>query len=134
MSFTLRQSFELLALLLKTEMSRFPVARWGEQNAPGFEYDKRKANAGDGPGAILLDETVAEDGFLTPWCMRALDTDIAQVVGMLFSGDQTLWSAAERFPRIKGKLDLALEFLHEVDPRLTRDHFERLAPPPTQLN
>ncbi len=116
-----------LARIFKKHNSfAFDEKAWLLANAKDFEYGKgENAKVKDGDAEVSTADP--ENGFLCQYAKTSVSADFSMTSGFLFSGYQRIWDLAEKFPRIKQKLDLTIKFYNNIDPSLNRDFFLNLS-------
>lgn len=120
---------EFSSILLRNLKTRFDEEKWQQFNPPGFRY-----SSGDGVGAIKQgrasvrpDDQLAPLGFRNQYAQSSLENDFNGFAAALWTGDATVWDQAQRYPAIRGKLELTLAFYQSIDPSFTAEHFRALA-------
>ncbi len=104
----------------------FDEQKWMACNPENFSYNTKemyKSKAGDAD----LYTADFENGFLCRFAQTDLTADFSVTAAHLFSGNDKIWQLAEKYPRIKQKCDLTIEFFHKLDPSLDKDHFLNLS-------
>jgi hypothetical protein len=71
--------------------------------------------------------SLLDRGFITSYSSSSMAEDVAELCSALLSGDERLWAALADAPRVENKVQLFIDFMHEVDPVFTRGFFDRLA-------
>lgn len=118
---------EFSSILLRNCADRFDRAAWQAANPPGFTYLGHGVEAVKQRKASLVRrDALHEQGFLVEYGQSTLENDLNGVAAALFNGDAALWEIAERFPRIKRKLELTLAFYQAIDPTFTDASFRSL--------
>ncbi|RYX83589.1 hypothetical protein EON83_14420 [bacterium] len=118
---------EFSSILLRNFPTYFGTESWQHINSPDFHY------RGNGVEAIKkqqasenLSEALLEEGFLNEYAKASTEEDFNSFVGRLFVGDSGLWEAVEKYPRIKAKADLVINFYGKLAPSLTEKFFNSL--------
>lgn len=118
---------EFSSILLRNHVEALDEKAWRAANPSGFTY------LGDGVDAVRQkkaglrrSEALHEEGFLVEYSRSTLENDLNGFASGLFRGDATLWEVAERFPRIKRKLGLTLNFYRKIDTNFTEAFFRSL--------
>lgn len=127
---------EFSSILWRNHQKQFNAEAWQAVNPSGFKY------LGDGVEAVkqkkastTLREELHEQGFLVEYAQSTMENDLNGFAKMLFNGDATLWQIAEKFPKIRRKLDLTLAFYQQIDPAFNEVFFRSLVvakPPPSK--
>jgi hypothetical protein len=119
---------EIVHLLLTDRTHRFPYRTLFEINGPDFHY------GGGGLEAIKAgvtmndgDESIRQSGFARPYGKSAAQEDLACIGEMLLSGDDDWWAAVDRYPNLRRKTELLVNYLSSIEPSFTLDSF-RLMP------
>ena len=81
----------------------------------------RAGQASDRPRAALY-----EAGFLTQYAQASMEEDFNSIASRLIMGDETLYAAVARHPKLRAKAELVIEFYGRLDPSFTRDRFHAL--------
>lgn len=118
---------EFSSILWRNHPKQFDADAWRAVNPPGFKY------LGNGVAAVkqkkastTLREDLNTQGFLVEYAQSTMENDLNGFAKMLFNGDPELWRAAEKFPKIRRKLDLAIGFYQKLDASLTEPFFRSL--------
>lgn len=118
---------EFSSILWRNHQQQFDAEGWQAVNPLGFKY------LGNGVDAVKQKKastTLREDlnalGFLVEYAQSTMENDLNGFAKMLFNGDPELWRIAEKFPKIRRKLDLAIGFYQTLDASFTEDYFRSL--------
>lgn len=118
---------EFSSILLRENPEFLDEAAWEALNPPGFKY------LGNGVEAVKqkkagqrLTETLHDQGFLIEYSQSTLENDLNGFAARLFTGDPRLWTIAEKHPKIRRKLELAIEFYQHLDATLDEAFFKGL--------
>lgn len=106
--------------------SLFDEKKWMACNPENFTYIREemfKSKAGDAD----LETADLESGFLCRFAKTDLTADFSMTAANLFSGNPEIWQLVEKYPRIKQKVDLTIEFFHKIDPSMNKEHFLNLS-------
>ena len=126
----LEQTFhhEYSSILYRNYPSYLNETEWKKANLEGFDYNDPE----NGVGAIRnnqssqdLDTVLCKRGFLTQYSLSGLENDINTFAQNLFSPSEGFWELADRYPRIKRKMKLLVDFYHRIDPLFTEEYFRR---------
>lgn len=125
---------EFSSILWRNHQKLFDAEGWQMVNPAGFKY------LGNGVDAVkqkkastTLREELHEQGFLVEYAQSTMENDLNGFAKMLFNGEAALWQIAEKFPKIRRKLDLTLAFYQKIDPAFNEVFFRSLVvakPPP----
>lgn len=120
---------EFSSILLRNHAGFFDKNAWQAVNPPGFKY------LGNGVDAVrqrkartVLNDALHESGFLVEYAQSTLENDLNGFAKMLFNGEAALWETADKFPKIRRKLELTLAFYQKIDPAFTEAFFRPLVP------
>jgi len=118
---------EFSSILLRNRKDDFDAAAWLTLNPLEFEY------LGNGVDAVKqhkvgleMRDDLLEQGFLGLYGQSTMENDFNGFAARLFRGDPTLWDKAERFPKIRSKLDLTIRFYQKIDSTLSEAYFRSL--------
>ncbi len=118
---------EFSSILLRNFCEDFDEVTWQQCNPADFTY------RGNGVKAIRTNQASSqpkdafyEMGFLHEYAMADLENDFNSFAARLFMGDAALWRAIEKFPNVRAKSDLAIEFLNKIHPSLDEAYFRSL--------
>lgn len=118
---------EFSSILLRNRAKDFDAGAWQAANPPGFTY------LGSGVDAVkqrraglAMRAELHEQGFLNEYAKSTMENDFNGIAAMLFRGESSLWETAEKFPRIRAKLELSIRFYQTLDPSLNESYFRSL--------
>lgn len=123
---------EFSSILLRNFARLFDEAAWEKCNPEGFTY------LGSGVDAIkqkklgkMLDESLLEQGFLGEYERSSLENDFNGYAGGLWCGDVEVWKAAEKYPRVKRKVELTIALYEKIDAKMNERFFRKLVRVPS---
>lgn len=110
-----RMHSEFSSILMRNH--EFPEEEWRMANAAGFEYR--------GSGQQMLGETnlygqssnLLSQGFIVKYAQSSVENDFNMIAYRLFTEQDELQQLARRYPRIKTKVGLAINFYASIDGR-----------------
>lgn len=96
----------------------FPRDAWLAQNAPGFKYahDSGLAALKSGDTDFHFVPALAEQGVLSAYGSSSFDEDWACYAQYLLTDDPDFWKLVRRYPRVRAKAKLAVEFYRKAVP------------------
>ncbi len=115
-SFLLRTMHaEFSSILMRNH--EFPEEKWRMDNAADFEYR--------GTGREMLGETdlyrqtseLLSQGFIVKYAQSSVENDFNMIAYWLFTDRDRLRQLARKYPRIKAKMELAINFYKSIDGR-----------------
>jgi hypothetical protein len=132
---------EYSTLLMNRYLKHLDMKAWKAVNPEGFAYlgsnswDRVRGKDGGARaitksgGAKLLSTDAArlKQGFLVRYSMSSLENDVNGYAAGLFGGDRSFWAQVEKYPAVRKKALLAIEFYHRIDPVFTREYFQALS-------
>ncbi len=118
---------EFSSILLRNCAGHLDRVAWEAVNPAGFQY------LGNGVDAVkqnkagqILREDLHEQGFFKEYAQSTLENDFNGFAKMLFNGEAERWSVAARYPKIRRKLELTLDFYRALHPGFTEAFFRSL--------
>lgn len=119
---------ELSSILLRNHPNYIDKKSWTNANPEGFVYGFRNGVEAikSGKSSLRPDPALAERGFYYQYAMSSFENDFNAIAGELFMSKQEFWMIVDRSPRLSAKVDMVIEFYHQVDPLFTRDYFRGL--------
>ena len=118
---------EFSSILLRNHAVLLDKDAWQAVNPSGFKYLGNGVDAvKQKKAATTLRDDLHGQGFLVEYAQSTLENDFNGFAKMLFNGERGLWEAAERFPKIRRKLDLTLAFYQKIDASFTEAFFRSL--------
>ena len=131
---------EYSTLLMNRYLKHLDRKAWGAVNPESFAYlgpnswDRVRGKDGgaramtETGGARLLttDAGRLEQGFLVRYSTSSLENDVNGYAAALFANDPSFWANVEKYPAVRKKADLAIEFYHRIDPAFTREYFRAI--------
>lgn len=118
---------ELAHMLLKKYYSKFDSTLWSNINPKNFKYlssgfDAVKTHK----ASSKFDPNFLKKGFLDQYSQSDKDEDFCEIVQGLFTGGKEFWNIVDKYPKIKKKVNLAIDFYHKVDPSFNEKFFRNL--------
>ena len=131
---------EYSTLLMNRYLKHLDRKAWSAINPKGFTYlgpnswDRVRDKDGGARaitktgGAKLLSTDTARlaQGFLVRYSTSSLENDVNGYAAALFANEPGFWANVEKYPAVRKKTDLAIEFYHRIDPAFTREYFRSL--------
>jgi len=118
---------EFSSILLRNGRRDFDVEAWQQVNPPDFKYLGSGVDAVKQKKAGLeYREELHEKGFLKECSQSTLENDFNAFAVALFSGDGAIWEIAEKFPKLRRKLALAVGFYQKIDSSFVEKYFRSL--------
>jgi len=126
----LEQTFhhEFSSILLRNYPDYLDQRAWERLNPKGFKYGEGGVEAlRKGDDSLIFDESLNERGFLNQYALSDFENDFNTIVEYLFKVDEGFWVIMERNSSLKGKVMLAIDFYHQIDPKFTLDYFKEVS-------
>ncbi len=118
---------EFSSILLRNHAPEFDQEAWLKLNPPGFTYRGTGVQAVRTRQASLrIDAVLNAEGFVNQYGQASMEEDFNSYAGRLWMGDAELWSAVEKYPKVKTKAGLAMAFYQKLDAVLTEEFFRSL--------
>lgn len=131
---------EFSSVLANRYRRQFPQKEWLAANPANFRYlgsSSWERKQGQEGGAKAIDKgekstrlsarpDLLKQGFLTPYSRSSLENDFNVIAAHLWTNDTGFWKAVAKYPAIRKKCDLAIQFYGRVDSRLTKTFFRQL--------
>jgi len=127
----LEQTFhhEFSSILFRNHPEFLDTAAWSRANVPGFIYN----DPGEGVGAIQknqssqdIDTILCRKGILTQYALSAMENDLNTLAQNLFCPDKNFWKTVDKYPRVKAKVVLLINFYNKFSPAYTERYFRRI--------
>lgn len=119
---------EFSSILLRNYAKMFDAAEWAKCNPEGFTYMGSGVEAIKQKKArVVGGETLFEDGFLSEYGKSDMENDFNGYAAELWCGSAEVWKAAEKYPRVKRKLELAIGLYEKIDARMNEAFFRKIA-------
>jgi hypothetical protein len=128
----LEQTFhhEFSSILYRNYIDLFDTLSWKEANSPDFSYNDPE----NGVGAIrsnqssqTLDTFFCEKGILTQYAGSGIENDVNTFAQNLFRPEKNFWKFVDRFPRIRKKTEILINFYHRLSSIYTETYFRKLS-------
>lgn len=124
----LEKSFhhEFSSILYRNHPEYLNETAWKKANIAGFDYNDPEAGVGairNNKSSEEIDTALCRNGFLTQYSLSDMENDINTFAQNIFIPAEGFWEAADRYPRIKRKLDLIISFYHKINPLFTEAYF-----------
>ena len=127
----LEQTFhhEFSSILLRNFTALLDTTRWKDANQPDFSYNDPE----NGVGAIRnnlssqeLDTLLCRKGVLTQYGGSSIENDVNTFAQNLFTPEKNFWDYVDRFPRIRKKTTLLINFYNKINGLFTEQFFRKL--------
>ena len=127
----LEQTFhhEFSSILFRNYLSFLDTSAWKSTNTPGFIYNDPE----NGVGAIRnnessqdLDSLLCLKGVLTQYGGSSIENDVNTFAQNIFCPEKNFWNYVDRFPRIKQKTKLLINFYSKISAMYTEQYFRKL--------
>jgi hypothetical protein len=115
---------EFSSILLKNNV--FFLNLWYENNPEGFKYRAELVNSWKKSlvGTSLIGKPDDyEKGFLNTYGQTYFENDFSEYSGYIFARPEEFKKIMDRYPRVRAKFLVWLDFYHEIDPIFTEDYF-----------
>jgi hypothetical protein len=118
---------EFSSILYRNFAKDFDKEAWKKLNPADFKYLGSGVDAiRQNKASVALDEKLHEDGFLEQYGQSDMENDFNSYTAKIFSGDAKQWDLYDRYPKLKGKVKLVIDFYQKVDPTFTVESFKKL--------
>ncbi len=126
----LEQTFyhEFSSILFRNHPGYLDTAAWNKANEPGFIYN----DPAEGVGAIQnhqssqdIDTILCNKGILTQYALSAMENDLNTLAQNLFCPKQGFWKAVDKYPRLKIKVKLLIDFYGRFNPAYRENYFRK---------
>lgn len=117
---------EMSSILFHNYSRYFNASEWNNLVPEGMKW----ANSYYfNPDSVQLgiDPAWLERGFLNAWAATSMENDFNAFSARLFSGTRDFWTLTDRYPLIRKKVLLCLQFYHSLDRKFTEAYFKSLA-------
>ncbi len=130
----LEQTFhhEFSSILFRNYPAFLDTNAWKGANAPGFIYNDPE----NGVGAIRnnqssqnLDTLFYLQGVLTQYGGSSIENDVNTFAQNLFCPEKNFWNYVDRFPRIRKKVTLLINFYNQISADYTEAYFRKMDKP-----
>lgn len=132
---------EYSTLLMNRYLKRLDMKAWRAVNPKDFAYlgpnswDRTKGKDGGaqaitkarGGKLMSIDDDRLKEGFLVRYSTSSLENDVNGYAAALFCGGGDFWDNVKKYPAVRKKTDLAIEFYHRLDPAFTQGYFRGLS-------
>jgi hypothetical protein len=118
---------EFSSILYKNYPEKFPEAEWLRVNAPDFKYGSGGVDAiKTGNAGLDFDSKSNEQGFLNEYSKASMEEDLNEVAGNLFLSSDEFWDVVDKYPIIKSKVQLMIQFYSSLDNKYTEEFFRNM--------
>ncbi len=114
---------EFSSLLLKS--NSFDIDQWRDNNPKDFEYsyETTKDLLRTYKSASLVGaEADYEKGFMDTYGQTMVENDFNEYAAVVFTYPQKFKKIMDKYPRVRGKFMVLLEFYHNIDPIFTEEY------------
>ena len=120
---------EFSSILLRNNPYCLDTTAWQRQNGPYFRYGVSGVDAIKHKKAgTRFDESLHEKGFLYQYATSTLENDFNTIASQLFLGDEQFWDVVRKYPRVRAKVVLAIDFYRRIDPTMNVSFFHSQIP------
>lgn len=126
----LEQTFhhELSSILFRNHTSLLDTTEWKKANLPAFDYNDPENGVGSirkNKTSQQIDTLLCQQGFLTEYSLSSLENDINTYAQNIFCPSGDFWAASEKYPRVRKKVMLMIDFYRNIHPSLTEEYFRK---------
>jgi len=120
---------EFSSILLVNYNSLFNKQAWININPNDFKYvsDTGIEAVINGKDSSTFDPKLNEIGFLYEYAQSSLENDFNSFAKNIFVNDTYFWEAIDKYPKIKAKNDLVIDFYNKINPKFTLAYFKQIS-------
>ena len=119
---------EFSSILLHKNRCSLKKKQWKKINPPDFHYGKGGLQAIiNSLDDMTFNADLNEKGFLTRYSQASLEEDFNVYCQNIFNGGYDFWQIVKKFPKVKAKTDLVIQFYHNIDTLFTEKYFKSLS-------
>lgn len=127
----LEQTFhhEFSSILFRNHTNLLDTTEWKKNNNEGFDYNDPENGVGsirNNQSSQNIDTELCKQGFLTQYAMSSMENDINTFAQNIFCPSKEFRLAVEKYPHIKNKMLLLINFYHQINPEFTEDFFSNI--------
>jgi len=127
----LEQTFhhEFSSILLRNYPSFLDTNAWKAANATGFIYNDPENGVGairNNQSSQALDTLLCRKGLLTQYAGSDIENDVNTFAQNLFAPERDFWNYVDRYPGIKKKTDLLVNFYGRLSSMYTKAYFRKM--------
>lgn len=120
---------EFSSILLRNWRSNLNRRDWIASNDPNTKYQGTGTEAvANGSADTRYRDSWHEKGFLAEYGTASIEEDFNMMAEGLFTGSAQFWRAVDKFPRVRSKAKLTIDFYHSLDASFTEEKFRRMQP------
>lgn len=115
---------EFSSILYQKHSEFFNETAWKKYHLSNFSYGSGgAAEIKSGKSSEEFSPTLNDKGFLTEYSMSSLENDINEIAQNLFSPKPGFWHVVYRYPKVRHKVNIVIQFYHKIDPIFTMGYF-----------
>lgn len=115
---------EFSSILFRKNRAEFDLDKWKSANERGFKYGGSGTNAiKQGKGSLYFERKLGERGFINQYAMSSVEEDFNTISARLFTVNDSFRNIYKKYPRLRKKIDIAIEFYESIDPQLNKSFF-----------
>ncbi len=116
---------EFSSILLRNYPDLFPEEKWKAINSADYQYKSGGVEAirSNAAGTDFSDELMKQ-GFLYQYAMTDIENDVNSFAENIFCQKEDYKSFVLKYPKIKQKQDLIIEFYQKVNENFSKEFFE----------
>ena len=115
---------EFSSILLRNYPKHLDQVAWQQINPPDFSYRGSGVQAIKSKQASLsFSDALHEEGFLNEYAKASVEEDFNSYAARLLMGHAALWSAIEKYAKVKAKAELTIAFYGKLDASFTKEFF-----------
>ena len=119
---------EFSHILLRSYSSFLNTELWENINPKNFKYLGTGVEAiKEGKASEVYDSSLNEKGFLYKYAQSNLEEDFGSFAENIFVNDPLFWKAIDKYPKLKEKFNLVVDFYHSINPIFTEEYFREIS-------
>ena len=118
---------EFSSILLRNFKGLFKEEAWLACNAKDFSYGKGGVNAlKTNSSSEYFNSELNEMGFINQYATSDMENDFNSFAKNMFVPRQSFLDLLKKYPRLKKKSELLIDFYHSINSTFTKEYFENI--------
>lgn len=118
---------EVSSILLRKHSELLDKEAWNKLLPKGFSYGSDIVQAfREGATGMRSEAKHLRNGFVAEYSRSSLENDFNMIAENLFAGEASFWQAVDRYPKLRSKAELVMQFYQQLSPELTPAYFRQL--------
>lgn len=116
---------EFSSILLRNNPQHFDKYSWSKLNSESLSTSSENAMR-SGFTSLDFNEKLLSKGYLSDYSLSNMENDFNMYAERLFAGEKEFWEIVDKYPKVKEKTDLVIDFYNKLDHVYTESFFRSI--------